>query len=104
MCIAAHAGGVRVLVGGDSRRPKGVVRAVGGVEKGVLVGPRRRAGGSAAFRLPVFGPQGKGPFPGDGLGVRSGLNPVKGGAWGEAASREGLEPCRIVRDPKSLQW
>ena len=95
---------VGVLVGGDSRRPEGVIGAVRGVEKGVLVSPRRGAGGGAAFRLPVLGPQGEGPFPSDSLRMRRRLNPVKGGAWGEAASREGLEPCRVVRDPEPLWW
>ena len=95
---------VGVFVGSDSCRPKGVVGAVGGVEEGVFIGPGRRARCGAAFRLPVLGPQGKGPFPSDGLGMSRRLNPVKGRAGGEAASRECLEPCRVVRDPEPCRW
>ena len=70
-CVAWHTSArVGVLVGGDSRRPEGVVGAVGGMEKGVLVSPRQWAEGGAAFRLPVFGPEGEGSFPSDSLGVR----------------------------------
>ena len=95
---------VGVFVGGDSRRSKGVVGAIGGVEKGVPVGPRWGARGGATLRFPVLGPQGKGPFLSDGLGVCRRLNPIKGRAGGKAASREGLKPRRGVRDPEPLRW
>ena len=90
---------VGVLVSGDGRRPKGVVGAVGGVEEGVFIGPGQRARRGAAFRFPVLGPQGKGAFPSDGLGMSRGLNPVKGRAGGEAASRE----CLVMNSMYSHQ-
>ena len=95
---------VGVFVGSDGRRPKGVVGAVGGVEKGILVGPGGGTWGSAAPCLPVLGPEGKGALTSDSLGMCRRLNPVKGGAWGKATRRKGFEPCRIVHDPEPLRW
>ena len=95
---------VRVLVGSDGCRPKGMVGAIGGVDKGVLVSPRGCARGGATFCLPVLSPEGEGTFPGHSLRVCRGLYPVKGCAGGEAASRKHLELRRIVRDPEPLGW
>ena len=89
---------VGVCVGSDGGLPKGVVGAVGGVEKGVLVGPRGGAGGSAAPRFPVRGPKGKGAFTSDGLGVCRRLDPVKGSRpEGQPETRYHNKPMYILQ-------
>ena len=104
-CVAWHVPSrVGVIVGGDGCRPKGVVGAVGGVEKGVFVGPRGCTEGGVLLCLPVASPVGEGALPSNGLGVCRGLNPVKGCAGGEVACHKRLEPCHIVRDLELLGW
>ena len=100
-CVTWHPSArVRVLVGGDGSGPQRVIRAIGGVEKGVLVGPGGGARGSASFCLPVLSPEGESAFPSNGLRVGRGLDPIKGSTGGEVASHERFEACCVVRDPE----
>ena len=87
---------LRVHVRPHSLLPEGVVVTIGGVGDSVLVyeGGVRAGTGSDG---PLHGPAGEGSFPGDGFAVRSRLDPVEGGARGNAASGEGFEACRGVR-------
>ena len=87
---------LRVCVRAHSLLPKGVVVAIGGFGDGVRV-YKGGVGAGTGSDGPFGGPAGEGAFPGNGLAVSRRLDPVEGGAGGDAASGEGFEACRRVR-------
>ena len=84
---------LRVRVRAYSLLPKGVVVAVWGFGDRVSV-HERGVGTGASGDGPFGGPPGESALSGNGLAIGRRLNPVEGGAGGDAARGEGLEAGR----------